>query len=525
MIIIKSLEKCIKDENILIGNEHKVWVYKNRTIVLDIKANMVNIALDIINKDDKIQLLIFGRDKLSDKLLENFLVPLNGWGNKKLILLDKLLLKEWSDNIDLDVVAKEIITLANIVKKQIEELKPRDLVFLLESFNDEVFHSIKQKVADGQNINIGFLVSERQKWNGQSLWDELTQMPGINCRVYLQIDRELNASDQLAFFEKIDSELVCLYDYSKKKNKSMNAYDVDLVFCQQPWTGLSTQVRRLIGRSLILYMHYGFLVYANSKMQYQKWDFHPFIWRYLSQSNLQRKIHLEYDPSMDGRQVVTGYPKLDVYLDPIGECDIWPEDNDKVRIIYAPHHSMRKNALKISTFSWNFNLLLELTHLYREHTQWVYKPHGRLKHSVVENDVMTDKEYATYIDKWDSQKNTTVYDEGNYFDLFRTSNVLITDCGSFLGEYFPTGNPIIWLVSDNANVELNPIGERLSRGFYKVNTRKELIEVFHDVVIKGNDPLKEYRQEVIREIFPLEEKSTTTIIKYITDTFKIHSKE
>lgn len=498
---------------------YKIWIYKNRTIVLDIKNISFKVYLDIVFTEGKIVLLLSGRDNISKLMVNHYLDSdlecVNKYFDKKRVV------KEWDINEDLDIIIDDTFNYSNAVFNLIKAVDRSTLVGIMATFHEKVVDNIKLKMSQGDNVlQIGFLVSERQKWNAQAIWDALSNKKNVSCRIYLHNYKSEQLSEQIDFFRKIDPNLVCLYDEGLKRNKSISLYDLDVVFCQQPWTGLDRQVQSCVGKSLVVYMHYGFLVYANNRMQYQKWDFFPYIWRYLSQSELQRKIHLRYDPSISDRQIVTGYPKLDVYFDIPSEICGWKESSsNKRRVIYAPHHSMKKDALKISTFSWNFNLLLDLSRVYSEKTEWVYKPHGRLRYSVVDSKIMTKKEYELYVLKWLNQINSTVYDSGNYFDLFRTSDVLITDCGSFLGEYFPTGKPIIWLQSDNSAVKLNEIGEKLSESFYKVRSKSELVDVFQRVVINGEDPLKDKRLETMNEIFPRKERSTDLILKYFENVF------
>lgn len=499
---------------------YKIWSTKSHIVVIDIQEGLINLAIDTVRSETSISVLCFGRDIFSRKLLNDFLILKNNWGNKEKNTEGKIILKRWEANEEIETVASYLIDLADTLRAQVDEAAAKETFECINEIKQITYENVKKRISESGIINVGFLVTERQKWNCQSLWNIFNSIPHVNCRIYLHAYSKEVLPDQLAFFKKIDPDLICLYDTKLKKNNSIREYNLDFIFCQQPWTGLANQLKNTVDTSLVLYMHYGFLVYANSRMQYQLEGFHPLIWRYFSQSELQKEIHLKYDPSMEGRQVVTGYPKLDVYLDPIGECNIWPEESvDKKRIIYAPHHSLKRSALRISTFSWNYNLMLELTRRYKAETQWVYKPHGRLRFAVEHNDIMSSREYIEYLEKWEQQGNTTIYDEGNYFDLFRTSDVLITDCGSFLGEYFPTGKPIIWLVSDIAKVELNEVGEKLSKGFYKVRTKKELIDTFEQVVIKGNDPLKELREIIIKEIFPLNQKSAEAVADFLMTNF------
>jgi CDP-glycerol glycerophosphotransferase (TagB/SpsB family) len=207
---------------------------------------------------------------------------------------------------------------------------------------------------------------------------------------------------------------------------------------------------------------------------------------------------------------------LDTYLQPApASCDAWPDSSgNRTRVIYAPHHSLPKEALKISTFHWNHDLLLDTAKRHKD-TQWIYKPHARLKYVVEKNGVMSTSDYEQYVTTWREMENTSVYDEGEYFDIFKTSDVLITDCASFLGEYAPTGKPTIWLVSDVAAIKLNEIGAELSRGFYMVRNRDEFVKVFDDVVVQRRDPLRELRMENVRKVLYLGRSSAAAVVDHL----------
>ena len=208
--------------------------------------------------------------------------------------------------------------------------------------------------------------------------------------------------------------------------------------------------------------------------------------------------------------MVTGYPKLDVYQRDQHEKATEPVVFSDARttapklldspVIYAPHHSLGKEYLSMSTFDWSGRAVLDLAKQYTSRN-WVYKPHPSLWLNVEKAGFMSSAEYSAYEQNWSNLTNAGVYSSGQYFDLFKTSSALLTCSGSFLAEYLPTGRPILWLRS-STTVGLNRIGARLSEGFYMVDSQEELQETFRRVVIEGDDPLNEVRQSLIKELFP-----------------------
>jgi len=186
-------------------------------------------------------------------------------------------------------------------------------------------------------------------------------------------------------------------------------------------------------------------------------------------------------------------------------------------IIYAPHHSLGKDNLGMSSFAWSKEAIDRLRSRHSDR-RWVLKPHPGMRSSVIRNGVMDTAEYDEYLASWSEREMSTVFDQGEYFELFRRSAALITCSGSFLAEYLPTGKPIIHLDSGRS-VGFNDVGERLSRGFYKAASAEELGEVFEDVVIRGNDPLKAVREELAREVLPHSGSASQRIVDDLIEVF------
>lgn len=83
---------------------------------------------------------------------------------------------------------------------------------------------------------------------------------------------------------------------------------------------------------------------------------------------------------------------------------------------------------------------------------------------------------------------------GDYYDIFRTSDLMITDCDSFLTEYLPTGNPVIHLIPSKEPI-WSIVSINSSQHYYKVHNLKELESTFDMLVNQHKDPLKDERQK------------------------------
>lgn len=398
----------------------------------------------------------------------------------------------------------------------------------VSDLNRRVVEAIRASVARShRRIKVGFLVSEKEKWNGDQLVQELEASPhfqysfavGLSSTATRLSHEERSASyeEQVSYFKTKGPIEFELFDPETDRIFPVEDMDYDVLFIQQPW-GAKDYPRRLVGRMLCVYMHYGFAMMANHGMHYNISTFHSYLWKYFSQTDLHRLMHVEHDPSANDKVVVTGYPKLDVYLQKApsrSDVNAWKHSHlpSRRRVIFAPHHSVERNSLGMATFPWSGAELARLRDRH-EDIDWIYKPHPRMGFALQRARLMDADEYAAYLEGWEQSANSSVYDDGDYFDIFRSSDALITDCGSFLAEYLPTEKPIIWLISDNT-VGLNTVGKYLSEGFYHVRSIDELRRVFYQVVIDGEDPLLDIRKRAIAELLPHEETSSKVLVDHL----------
>lgn len=128
---------------------------------------------------------------------------------------------------------------------------------------------------------------------------------------------------------------------------------------------------------------------------------------------------------------------------------------------------------------------------------------------------MTENEVQNYFEEW--AKIGAVYEKGDYIDLFKTSDLMITDGCSFLAEYLPTGNPLIRPVNKNS-VNLNALGKEISKGFYETKNNSEIQKLFNELLINKNDIKKEVRKEIANRILNGNKKSHERIFDLISQT-------
>ncbi len=132
---------------------------------------------------------------------------------------------------------------------------------------------------------------------------------------------------------------------------------------------------------------------------------------------------------------------------------------------------------------------------------------------------MTEDEANTYYNDWE-KIGIACYD-ADYIKLFRESKCLITDCRSFTIEYFTTKKPIIRLVSKHFTLPLPPQVQDIYDSFYNAYSLEDLYNFIDEVVIKGNDYMKEKRLKVLEEQNLLNSNATENIYNDIKNTLEI----
>ncbi|MDL2280895.1 CDP-glycerol glycerophosphotransferase family protein [Selenomonadales bacterium OttesenSCG-928-I06] len=374
-------------------------------------------------------------------------------------------------------------------------------VFVIQS---RYINKIKSLQKKPEKIIIVFLVWENSKWNGDILYKKFANSKNFKP-IVLVVSED---PKDYEFYELHGYEVYCI-----SNDNDLQKHNPDIIFYQQPWYSLADKFTPAKLSKYALLCYFPYAISTTIEL--------PMIWNKCELFFKSLYCHFVFNQTLSEQfksygvfnTIVTGHPKLDVYNTPI-KINLWKNKN-KYKIIYAPHHSFEDTSLKWATFQWNGKEILKMAKNNPD-TEWVFKPHPIFKKNLLNNKIMTAQEIDSYFDEW--AKIGQVYESGNYFDIFRTSNLLITDCGSFLTEYLPTKNPVIHLVAQNkTTVYRSSIYEQSSRNYYKVKNSEELEQTFNMLVKENEDPLKTNR---LKDASEITFSSAENIFYYIENLLK-----
>ena len=356
---------------------------------------------------------------------------------------------------------------------------------------------IKELTESKEKIRVVFLVSQSAKWNGHSLYRILeadSRFSPIVLYVPLHVSTDCDTDDR---FE-------CQFFADRGYNfdaitiaKELRAHKPDIVFYQQPWYMVKGAFApaTVSEYALCLYFPYSIATSVEAKRLWKHClPFFKMLYRHFVFNNAVVEL---FNSKGVHNTIATGHPKLDAYLEPVKK-DFW-KNKLKFKIVYAPHHSVGQSTLNWGTFDWNGRELLDWAKSHTE-TEWLFKPHPRFRFSVLEQGIeMTEFELDNYYDEWNNIGS--VYTLGDYFDIFRTADLLITDCGSFLTEWLPTEKPCIHLLSKNETPNSRSfVHEKSSRNYYKVKNLEELNATLEKLAVCREDTLATVRIQDAKSI-------------------------
>ena len=145
--------------------------------------------------------------------------------------------------------------------------------------------------------------------------------------------------------------------------------------------------------------------------------------------------------------------------------------------------------------------MLEIAQNYKDKIQIVFKPHPRLMTELYAHLDWGKEKTDRFYHLWDTMPNTKV-ETGNYIDLFMTSDAMIHDCGSFSVEYLYSKNPVMFMTNGEKEYrqELNGLGNGALDQHYIGTDTAAIYRFIDDVVIGGNDTMKEQRNKFVNDI-------------------------
>ena len=328
---------------------------------------------------------------------------------------------------------------------------------------NRIFKMTVENIRHKDKIKVGFYFEYSSHWCGDDLYNLLAQDEHFEPTIFVPtyIGNELSRHEFLNDLKKFKARGLNVFEIT---NPSLQLPKQDVIFRFYPyptWLPHDLCLANLkVKEALLSYIPYSFFI----GVYLTKLSLYNVSWKvfYTTFNELER--HREIIRFRAPYGVYSGYPKLDVFFksDSKFHFDWKMTRPDSKKIIWAPHHSIRKEEGGRSTFQWNYQFMYEFAKSHPE-ISWVVKPHPNLFRTAIWSKLFSSTEVLKeYFQKWDDLPNAQVYTGAYYQDIFATSDGMIHDSASFTSEYQYVNKPMIFLTREGVTY-----GSRLYNEIFK----------------------------------------------------------
>ena len=405
-------------------------------------------------------------------------------------------------------------------------------------------YHVRNKAENGEKVKIAFLAISAAEWPVDTVYRMLEKDQRLECFIVVcplmdreRGNREKTEAQTWDFFLHHGYEVRRVYDKEKDICQGWEAVGglPDIVVHATPWYHCLPepfQIDSFPMRVVNCYIPYGMYVadsmeksYA-TKFVYNK-EFVNMQWKVYADSMLNLSGYEKYQ-LLHGKNVsYSGYVKMDCFqeqrdytMDEVRSIWKFPREassENMKRLIIAPHHSLEQSSLvQYATFAKNVYFWLYLAEKYQDRITFIFKPHPNLRWKAVESQLFSSyEEYDRYLEQWNSLPNARVVEEESYLDIFATSDGMIMDSASFIGEYMYVDKPLLFLTREEQ--AFNNLGERLISSYYHVKGEDFIgIEKFVEhVILKGEDDMKDERHSTFAETLDYAGKNGCSASEFI----------
>lgn len=376
-----------------------------------------------------------------------------------------------------------------------------------------------KEVRGKAKVKVVFFVIHKSLWKVDSVFlrmmDDDFFEPVILVCPYVKHDEERmwqDLFDSVEYFKGKGYPVICSYNQGNNSWIRLDEIKPDVVFFTNPHALTRKEYfSDAYMNYLSCYVPYYTDVASNYGLQ-QAYNgvFHNVIWKHFVESEYVKK-RVESVLSSSGRNlIVTGSPMLEEFLnEKQADVALWKTQGKlKKKIIYAPHQSIFKDGeIKLSTFLEVGEVIRQLAVKYKDEIQWSFKPHPLLKGNLYQHPDWGKKKTDEYYLFW-SESDFCQIDNGEYIDLFKSSDAIVHDCGSFIVDYLFTGHKCAYLElnSDDQLKAINEFGLRALDCYTRIRA-VEQVEGFLKEILCGDCSIENSYADFMDEyVYPYRNK-------------------
>jgi len=370
------------------------------------------------------------------------------------------------------------------------------------------YPKILKKLKDKERIKVAFFLINCSVWKCDKLFRLMLENEKFDpiiviCPYIVYGDetmiRDMKQAEEFVRFKKYPYVVTLNFETGEWLDVKEEIRP-DIVFFTNPHYKLTKDEYYITNytESLNCYIPYAFMAVNTYELQFNQL-FHNIVWTLFYETPIHKKMAQKYSHIKGKNVYVSGYPGCDIFLDRNYQPQQYPWKNKALKkLIWAPHWLMTEVTMQATFFEY-YQIMLDIAKKYEDKLQIAFKPHPLLKPKLYTYDDWGEERTNTYFEIWNNLANGQL-EEGDYVDLFHTSDALLHDGGSFISEYLSLGKPAMYMVrNDNIMKIWNEYGEKAINTHYLGFNYKQVEEFIENVVINGVDPKKDERERFIIE--------------------------
>lgn len=428
----------------------------------------------------------------------------------------KAFLRRSAEDLDevIEIIAKNAPELVPFIVRDDEPRDAgRDIRITLEehraSFPEKVA-KLRKKMESGSPLNALFFVTSVSMFSARPILLNMMKDKAFAPRIVVipdfrrgdDTEDAMEACREELLLAGYPEEIVTMAEHDDLDRWNDVCEDADLVFYSLPYYQVSSfrySPFYSVGRDFLpLMVNYGFYrsLYDRKVLAL---DAYAYMWKAFFECEETADEYRKCSPIAGENTDLVGYVKMD----PLAVAQQKSSSGRKT-ILVALHHSIEggsNDTLALANFLRYFDYFKELPDRYPD-VDFIYRPHPFLFDTLKRVEEWTEMDVRYYIREMSSKHNVTWSDGGDYFAEFAQSDACIQDCGSFLVEYFYTGNPCCYMLKEPEDIDskFSLLGKKCLEQCY-VSYDTDAIDAFiRDVVLEGNDTKHDSRMELVDHI-------------------------
>ena len=429
---------------------------------------------------------------------------------------------------------RKVITVCGI-RIKIKNKKKQIVENEIEEFQEKYKYKVKQikkKVSKGEKINVAFYVNMISMFPAQPLLDCLLKHKAYNPFIILAPDFRFGNELVAKMQDEAEQELLKKYNKNiinkipiKPEEDNFDLDNIDIIVYPYLYnvSHEKFKIPYIIEKNILpFFVGYGYFRSTYDFKNIIARREYSYFWKTIAENRFNFEA-IKTSSVLGGKNtLLMGYCKMDNYE----KIKSGVVKNKQKTIMIAPHHSVSggyNDILSLSNFERYSDLFLQLPKKYPD-IHFIFRPHPALFILLRKEKFWGDEKVDAYLKKMTSYSNVTYSTKGDYFVEFAKSDGLISDCGSYLPEYFYTGKPQCYMLKSPIDIryKFSTVGKMCLENCYLAYDEQAIIDFIENVIIAENDYKKDERQKFAKEVIMYNYPNVSSkICDYFNKTFGV----